>query len=230
MSRARPRSWLTTTPARTGTSRARTTCSAPSSSTAPSTRSTPPGWLKRCSRRSRSLSGQTHRRMRGASSDPLLWAIGLVAAVLLFGSLAERSLWQDEAETALLAKNILSFGKPVAFDGRNVVSQEAGKEFGPDRLWRWSPWLQYGIAALSIGLLGPTTLAARLPFAILGLLCVPLVYLVARRLFASVAIARLSALFLALSVPFILHARQARWYALIDVSLLGLLLSVAGMA
>ena len=42
--------------------------------------------------------------------------------------LGDRCLWQDEAETALLGKNILRFGRPIAFDGTNVVSQEASKE------------------------------------------------------------------------------------------------------
>src|SRR5207245_193420 len=41
--------------------------------------------------------------------------------------------------------------------------------------------------------------------------------------------ARLSTLFLVASVPFLLHARQARWHALIDLSLLGLLLCVVEM-
>ena len=71
--------------------------------------------------------------------------------------------------------------------------------------------MQFYIAAGSLGVLGPTTLAARLPFAVLGFLAVPLTYLLARRLFGRVAVARLSALFLALSVPFLLHTRQARW-------------------
>src|SRR5438045_9532366 len=40
---------------------------------------------------------------------------------------------EDEAETALLGRNILHYGKPVASDGMNVISQEAGHEFGADQ-------------------------------------------------------------------------------------------------
>src|SRR6516162_1027891 len=129
--------------------------------------------------------GQTSSR-----SDGVLWAILGLAAILLFWGLGDRSLWQDEAETALLGKNILRFGRPIASDGVNVISQEASKEFGPDCLWHWSPWIQLYIAAGSFAVLGPTTLAARLPFALLAFLAIPLTYRLARRLFDSIAVAR----------------------------------------
>jgi len=165
-----------------------------------------------------------------AGRDPILLAITALAALLLLGRLGDRVLWQDEAETGLLAKSILRSGLPIASDGKNVVSQEAGKEFGKDFLWRWSPWAQFYLAAGSIGLLGPTPFAARLPFAILGLCCVPALYLLSRRLSGSTAAARLSALFLTLSVPFLLHARQARWYAAAYLLLIVLLLALQGIA
>jgi hypothetical protein len=145
--------------------------------------------------------------------DPVLGAILVLAAFLLFSSLGDRCLWQDEAETVLLAQGILRTGLPSARHGDNVVSQTRCEEFDADFVWRWSPWIQNYIAAASTGLFGPTAFAARLPFAMLGLACVALTYLLSRRLFAPVAIARLSALLLVLSVPFLLHARQARWQA-----------------
>jgi hypothetical protein len=155
--------------------------------------------------------------------DFVLWAILALASALLFWSLGDRCLWQDEAETALLAQSILRSGLPIAKQGENIVSQSHGKDFGPDFVWRWSPWIQFYIAAGSMGVLGPTTLAARLPFALMGVVAVALTYLLARRLFAPVAIARLSALLLTLSVPFLLQMRQARWCA-VATMLLPLLL------
>ena len=86
--------------------------------------------------------------------------------------------------------------------------------FGPDLLWRWSPWLQFYLAAASFAVFGVTTFAARLPFACLGLLTVALTFFFTRRAFGSERLARLSAGLLGLSVPFLLHCRQARWYAL----------------
>jgi hypothetical protein len=145
--------------------------------------------------------------------DPVLWAILLLASFLILCSLGDRCLWQDEAETVLLAQGILRSGLPIARNGDNVVSQLQGEEYGPDFVWRWSPWMQNYLAAGSMRLLGQTTFAARLPFAVLGILSVALTYVLARRLFGPPAIARLSALLLVLSVPFLLHVRQARWYA-----------------
>src|SRR5262249_2354985 len=139
--------------------------------------------------------------------DPCLYAVLALGAVLIFWNLGERYLWQDEAETALLAKSILLTGLPTACDGKNVISQELSREFGPDYLWRWSPWLQFYLAAGSFALFGPNTLSARLPFAVLGLLAIPLTYWLARRFLGCVNIARLSSLILATSVPFLLHTR-----------------------
>jgi hypothetical protein len=47
----------------------------------------------------------------------------LVGALLIFPNLDDRYLWDDEAETALLAKNVLRFGVPVAWDGVSLISQ-----------------------------------------------------------------------------------------------------------
>jgi hypothetical protein len=161
-----------------------------------------------------------------ARRDLVFWAVSLLAGLLLFWSLGGRCLWQDEAETALLGLSVLRTGVPTAYDGKNLISQEAGNEFGRDYVWRWSPWVQFYLVAPSLALFGRTTWAARLPFALLGLLTVPGTYLLARRLFNSVGVARLSALFLALSVPFLLHARQARWYAVFYLLTALLLLAV----
>ena len=154
------------------------------------------------------------QRPKSPAIDPFLVAFLIVAAVLLFWGLGRRDLWQDEAETAMLAKNILRFKLPIVFDGVNLVSTEVGRDFGPDLLWRWSPWLQFYLTAASFAIFGTTTLAARLPYAGLGLLCVALTFFFVRRAFGSQRQARLSAVLLGLSVPFLLHCRQARWYAL----------------
>jgi hypothetical protein len=168
--------------------------------------------------------------------DKFIWLIFTLAALLMFWDLLSgRCLWQDEAETALLGKNIISFGLPYAWDGTNLVSQENGREFGPGphvydimpaALWRWSPWVQFYLAACGMSVFGYTTFAARLPFAIFGLLTIPLTYLLSVRFFGSRVVGRLSALFLTFSVPFLLHARQARWCSPAYVLLACLLLSL----
>ncbi|MCX5796021.1 MAG: hypothetical protein NTY77_11050 [Elusimicrobia bacterium] len=163
---------------------------------------------------------------------PDRWLIVLLAlgALLIFWDLGGRDLWEDEAHTALLARGILARGLPYAYDGLNWVTAEAGRDLDPRHLWRWSPWLQFYAAAGALKLLGPGNWACRLPFALAGLLCVPLAYLLALRLWASRQAARWSAAVLLTSVPFLLHARQARWYALAYVFVSGMLCALPGLA
>ena len=137
-----------------------------------------------------------------------------LGAFLLLFHLDHRPFWQDEAETAVLAKHVLKYGVPRAYDGVNLVSQEGGHEYGPNYLWRWSPWLQIYVAAGAFRLGGLTTYAGRLPFALLGLGCIFLVYRLVRHNFHDRAWALMAATLLACSVPFLLYARQCRYYSL----------------
>jgi hypothetical protein len=145
--------------------------------------------------------------------SPILLIMALGAFLLLF-HLDHRPFWQDEAETACLAKHVLQYGVPRAYDGVNFVSQEAGNEYGVNYLWRWSPWLQIYVAAAAFRLGGFTTYAGRLPFALLGLACIFLVYRLVRDNFRDRSWALLAATCLASSVPFLLYARQCRYYSL----------------
>lgn len=156
---------------------------------------------------------QPEKRPLPLKVDPVL--IILVAAVsfLLLFRLDHRPFWQDEAETACLARNVLKYGVPLAFDGVNLISQEEGREFGPDHLWRWSPWLQIYLTAAAFRLGGLTTTAGRLPFAVSGLACVCLVYLLVKRRFGDIAWARWAAALLGFSVVFLLFSRQCRYYS-----------------
>jgi len=138
----------------------------------------------------------------------------LVAALLIVPGLGDRYLWDDEAETALLAKNVIRFGVPVAWDGASLISQECGSDYDANYLWRQTPWLPIYLTAASLSVFGASAFAARLPFALLGILAVPSMYLLARRLFAARLTALVAAGSLLFSVPFLLHVRQCRYYAL----------------
>ena len=137
----------------------------------------------------------------------------LVAAGLIFFRLDQRLLWNDEAETALLGRNILRYGIPKAFDGRNLISQEVGLEFGANYVWRWTPWLEKYLAAAAFAVAGESTLTARLPFALIGWLAVLSEYFLALRLFGDRWTGVLAMAFLTFSVPFLLHVRQCRYYS-----------------
>src|SRR5438034_576178 len=141
-------------------------------------------------------------------------AVVLVAACLIFFRLDQRLLWVDEAETALLARSVLIYGVPRAYDGRNLVSQEVGREYRADYVWRWTPWLEKYLTAGSFAVLGESTFTARLPFALVGLLSVVSMYTLAVTLFRDRWVGVLTMAFLALSVPFLLHVRQCRYYSL----------------
>jgi 4-amino-4-deoxy-L-arabinose transferase-like glycosyltransferase len=153
-----------------------------------------------------------------------LLALAAAAALLILPNLGNHYLWQDEAETALLARSILHTGLPWGFDGRNHISQTEGKEYSESGLWRWTPWLPYYVCAGSFAILGESTFTARIPFALLGLGCVLLTFTLARSLGMDRGIAALAAGLLALSVPFLLLARQCRYYSLASfLALAGLL-------
>lgn len=137
------------------------------------------------------------------------------AAILLFSRLGDRILWQDEAMTACLGQTVLKFGVPKAYDGLNYFSQFAGKDYNPGYLWSWHGWLTFYMEALSLKIFGNTSFAGRLPFAIIGFLNIPLLYLLALRLFGSRRLALISAGMLAVCVPFLLLARQARYFSLV---------------
>ena len=165
-------------------------------------------------------------------------AIVSLAAILLFWGLTAKDLWQDEAATAVLATRMLKFGRPMAYDGVNLLTIDMQDEdddaslsrrtrdpktaidyfvgqgnFKPDTTWKWQPWGLFAIAAVSIRILGQTTLAARLPFALAGLATVPLLFRLVRRQFGSLPMAALSALLLVCNTYWILHARQCRYYS-----------------
>ena len=175
-----------------------------------------------------------------------------LAAFLLVWHLGRPYLWQDEAATAVLSKRMLTFGRPLAYDGLNLITidhfaaADAASldqrtrdphravefyvrrgDYKPDTTWKWQPWGQFVLASLSFKLLGATTLAARLPFALLGIATVVLVYWFAWEFFQSWPTAFLASIFLALNGYWILHARQCRYYS---PSSFFLTLTIAGYA
>lgn len=145
--------------------------------------------------------------------SPIIIVLALGAFLLLFG-LDNRPFWQDEAETAGLAKNVIKYGLPRAYDGVNTISQEQGREYDANYLWRWSPWLQIYVAAAGFRLGGLNTFAGRLPFALMGLACIFLVYRLVSHNFGDRTWALLAATLLTCSVPFLLFSRQCRYYSL----------------
>ena len=99
-----------------------------------------------------------------------LVAVILVAAILRFAGLGHipAGLYRDEAFYGLDAVSVLRGQHAIYFPANN------GRE----------PMFVY-LLALSIGVLGRTPFAVRLPAAIISLLTVPVTYLMARELFGK---------------------------------------------
>ena len=161
----------------------------------------------------------------GIRIDWILFALLVLAAVLLFASLGNGYLWQDEAETALLARNTLRFGYPATFDGRNLIDIQFPYTHGPGMSWRYSPWLPFYLLAAVFAVAGESTALARLPFVCFGWLSIVLAWRLIRRLTPDVRIHRLTVALLTCSVPFLLHMRQCRYYALATTLLIGVCLA-----
>jgi 4-amino-4-deoxy-L-arabinose transferase-like glycosyltransferase len=131
---------------------------------------------------------------------------------LLFYRLDNQLLWGDEAETAVLAKNVVQFGIPRTYDGTNYIILHGTVDETPGHVWIWSPWLQNYLAASSFILFGPTTWAARAPFAFIGWGSVLLLALVAWKIYRNHWVTLSAAALLGASEVFLLHARSSRYY------------------
>ncbi len=136
-----------------------------------------------------------------------------IASTLIFTNISNQYLWQDEAETALLAKNVLQFGYPRAYDGKNLINPPIRTGYAEDYGWRYHPWMQFYITALSFKIFGPGTFSARFPFALLGVINILLLYLLAYQLTRQRFVAICSAFLMTMSVPYLLLMRQCRYYA-----------------
>jgi hypothetical protein len=138
-----------------------------------------------------------------------------IAALSLFYRLDNYSLWDDEAQTALLARAILRTGDTsIDVGGGNIMAYQDGLMVrdGKDRV---SSPLASALAALSLAISGKDGEAwvVRLPFAFAGLLCVSLFLWWIRK--APPPLQGLLFLAVLSNLSFFLYCRNARYYALI---------------
>ncbi len=136
-----------------------------------------------------------------------------VTCVLEFTGISSDKFWDDEANTAIFAQNLLAKGKLNAWNGTNLIGFRDGAELDGDLDNVFMPPMQYWIAAAGNATLGDDEFGLRAPFAILGLLCVAAVALLARNLFGGDSPWWLPAWLTALSPAFLLYMRNCRYYA-----------------
>lgn len=145
----------------------------------------------------------------------ILLIILAIGSFLIFFNLDNALLWKDEAGTAQLGINTMRYGIPRAWDGKNMISSSDGNSFNDDFVVTSHGWLQFYIAGASISLFGNTTLAARAPFAFLAAASILFIWLTAKEISGKTGFANLTAFIYIIYIPFLLYARQARYYALV---------------
>ncbi len=144
-------------------------------------------------------------------------AMFFIFFILLFWNLGAEYLWWDEAESAMIAKNILRTGLPLVYDGKNLVTIGAkwmnDADYNEDFIHTQHTWFPYYITAFSFKVLGESNFSARAPFALFGVLSVVLWYCLLKDRLSLWP--RLFFLFLmATSVPMLALFRQGRYYSL----------------
>lgn len=164
-------------------------------------------------------------RLRGLASSRM-FRVGavalamLLASVLALAGLSNQLFWDDEANTAIYARNLLEFGCLTAWDGRNLVGYSYGRALGEDlgAELRVPPLPAY-VAAAGFWVLDGTTFkertfSGRLPFVVAGVLSVGLLAVWLRRHLGRRFPWYLPPLILALSPAYLLYIRNCRYYAL----------------
>ncbi len=152
----------------------------------------------------------------------------VVFSVSIFKNIAYPLLWQDEAETAIGATRVLTYGYPKSNDGKNTLNllelddkSLAIKE--PYDAYITSSWSQFYVAAIGVKLssfvsdIYTKTALIRIPFALIGLVGILLCAQVAKNIFGG----RSQWLFYSgyvflcmLSISLTLHIREVRYYSL----------------
>lgn len=122
----------------------------------------------------------------------------------------------DETETVTLGRSILKYGIPSAWDGLNLISGSGGLDsvkIGDLYVWRWHPWMQHYLAATGLILFGDYVGATRLPFAVIGILTVVLLFFISQEIFKNKFISFIISLHLIFLLPFFLYVRNVRYYS-----------------
>jgi len=138
----------------------------------------------------------------------------VITATLVLPRLGQRPLWYDEAETGLTARALWQHGVPMVCDDQWLSSfwqMTAGDSLVNVRV----PWLQFYIAAASFSALGISAWAARFPFALAAIACVPCLYGFTLRLTSDRFLSLAAGLLCSTNVVFLLFARQSRYYPLV---------------
>jgi len=136
----------------------------------------------------------------------------IVSSFFLFYRLGHYALWDDEADTALFAQSVWRTGDTYGMLDHNLIAHTNGQEL-KNLYNRYIPPLGFYLAAPFVGLAPGSALAARLPFAICGLLTIILMLIWLWRGRASVSTWLLMSAGILGNVSLMLYSRQCRYFA-----------------
>jgi hypothetical protein len=137
-----------------------------------------------------------------------------LVSVLAIQGLGYNCFWDDEAETAIIAKNLITMGHLTGWDGRHLCTNRNGNLLDAN-LRPHHPFAMYLATAASFRMFGCTTRAGRLPFVIFGLMALFLLFQMLRSAYPSLSVfTHYSVALTALSTSYLLYIRQCRYYAL----------------
>ncbi len=148
----------------------------------------------------------------------LHFLVAAIAAFTLFWRLDGTILWRDEATTGCWAREMVERGElvPKVFNGERLIVQAPDGHDFDDRFYpAMQGWLQFYVAALSFLIGGVGVVQARLPFVLAGAAALWFLYRLGRELFADPRAALSLPLLAATSIYFLTAARQARYYILV---------------
>jgi len=150
-------------------------------------------------------------------------ALTIVYAMFAFYGLGDVELSRDEGIAAVGAKRVLHFGYPKAWDGQNLFSFEAGHDLSENLIQRRLPWLGFYLGAVGLWLFGENNFGARFYFTLCGVLNLPLLYLVGRRLGLRRLVCIIAILLLGSPASYFIYIRQCYHYSVdVTLSLIGL--------
>jgi len=142
----------------------------------------------------------------------IIGVVLVISAFFLFFRLGHYGLWDDEAGTALYAQSVWQTGDTYALLDHNLIAHNSGAEL-KDLHNRYIPPLGFYLAAPFVGLGEGSAFAARLPFALCGLLTVALMLFWLWRANASLSTWLLTSAGILGNVSLMLYARQCRYYS-----------------
>jgi hypothetical protein len=165
----------------------------------------------------------------GILPKSLIVLLIVLLALSIFKNISYPLLWNDEAETAMFAKRILTFGYPKVHDGKNVLNllELPDKSLAIDKgsdAYVVTVWGHFYFAVIGELLSRLTddiylkTALSRIPFAIAGFIGLLVFALTGLQFFRhrNRGLYFLAAFFFLefLSIPLMLHMREVRYYSL----------------